>query len=135
MNIDRYRQRDMNRLRQTNMNRLRYIYLTLELVSVAVQKYMNQQKYFCCGNYPINTIRNVVGLYRDDGLMIIKSKSNRVNNKHHKDIEVFFKQYRLRREVESNIIEVNYLDVNLNIFTGEYKPYRKPGNFSTIHKH
>lgn len=67
--------------------------------------------------------------------MTVKSKSGRVNGKHHKNLESFFKQYRLKIKVESNLIAIDYLDMNLNRLEGKYKPYRKTWKHATVYKY
>lgn len=74
--------------------------------------------FFYGGSYH-NYNKDTLGLYRNYGVMIVMSKS--------KYFDSFFKQYKLKKEVESNLIAVDYLNECLNLFTGEYKPYRKPG--------
>ena len=65
-----------------------------------------------------------IGLYRDDGLAIIKNKSARLADKTIKELHKFF----LRLIAESNLHAVNFLDVIFDLSTGKYKPYRKPND-------
>jgi hypothetical protein len=69
-----------------------------------------------------------VGLYRDDGLAVLRKCSGSDADRMRKKIAVIFKSYGLRITVETNLKSVNFLDVNLNLNTGSYKPYRKPNN-------
>ena len=62
-----------------------------------------------------------IGLYRDDGLAIIKNKSVRLADKTRKELHKFF----LKLTAESNLQVVNFLDVTFHLSTGKYKPYRK----------
>ena len=57
-----------------------------------------------------------IGLYRDDGLAIIKNKSARLSA---------FEQFGLKITAESNLHVVNFLDVTFDLSIGKYKPYRK----------
>ena len=67
-----------------------------------------------------------IGLYRDDGLAIIKNKSARLADKTRKELHKAFEQFGLKITAESNLHVVNFLDVTFDLSTGKYKPYRKP---------
>ena len=67
------------------------------------------------------------GLYRDDGLGII-DESPRQTEMIKKDLCSIFRKYGLRITIEANKKVVNFLDVTLNITTGQHKPYNKPNN-------
>ena len=67
------------------------------------------------------------GLYRDDGLRISKA-SPRQTELIKKDLFSIFSKYGLKITVEANKKTVNFLDVTLNLSSGKYKAYTKPGN-------
>ena len=69
-----------------------------------------------------------VGLYRDDGLAIIKNRSARLADKTRKVLHKVFEQFGLKTTVESNLHVVNFLDVTFELATGKYKPCRKPND-------
>ena len=69
-----------------------------------------------------------IGLYRDDGLAIIKNKSVRLADKTRKELHKAFEQFGLKITAESNLHVVNFLDVTFDLSTGKYKPYRKPND-------
>ena len=69
-----------------------------------------------------------IGLYRDDGLAIIKNKSARLADKTRKKLHKAFKQFGLKITAESNLHVVNFLDVTFDLSPGKYKPYRKPND-------
>lgn len=71
-----------------------------------------------CGNF---------GLYRDDGLAVIKA-TPKDTEKIKKQLCKIFNKHGLRITVEANLKTVNYLDVTLKLNNGEYKPYCKPNN-------
>ena len=76
-----------------------------------------------------------IGLYRHDGLAIIKNRSA-PENKTRKELHKVFEQFGLKITAESNLHVVNFLDVTFDLATGKYKPYRKPNNDPLyIHKH
>ena len=68
------------------------------------------------------------GLYRDDGLgahkRIPKTKLERIK----KDIIKMFKDLGLSITIQTNLTEVNFLDVTLNLHKDEFWPYRKPNS-------
>ena len=45
-----------------------------------------------------------------------------------KEICKIFKENNLKITIEANHKTVNFLDVTMNLTTGEYKPYIKPNN-------
>ena len=71
---------------------------------------------------PIN-----VGLYRDDGLAVC-NLSGRQAELTKKKLCKIFKDNGLNITAEANKKDVNFLDINLNLDTGIYRPYMKPNN-------
>jgi hypothetical protein len=69
-----------------------------------------------------------IGLYRDDGLAIIKSKSGRLLNKTRKELHRIFEQFDLKITAEVNLNVVNVLDVTFDLSNAKHKPYRKPND-------
>ena len=68
-------------------------------------------------------------LYRDDGLGCFENISGPQTDRIRKDfINIFRKEFQLKIICESNLKIVNFLDVTLNLTTGKYKPFNKPGN-------
>ena len=53
-----------------------------------------------------------IGLYRDDGLAIIKNKSARLANKTRKELHNIFEQLGLKITAEANLHTVNFLEVS-----------------------
>ena len=70
---------------------------------------------------------NNFGLYRDDGLGVIKATAREIENIK-KDLCSIFNKYGLKITIEANKKIVNFLDVTLNLSTGKYQPYAKPNN-------
>ena len=69
-----------------------------------------------------------LGLYRDDGLAIIQSKSPRAAYKVRKKMHEIFKAQGLRITAEIHHQTVNFLDITLNLPDETYAPYTKPNN-------
>ena len=61
------------------------------------------------------------GLYRDDGLGVVKSKSEPETKKIKKNITKIFKENKSDIVIQRNMKIVNYLDVSLNLNNPKYK--------------
>ena len=82
----------------------------------------------------LNQIKNF-GLYRDDGLAVVKNMGGPQLEKVKKELQVFFKKFGLNLIIECNKTSVDYLDITLNLLDGTYKPYQEPENtLQYIHK-
>ena len=73
-----------------------------------------------------------VGLYRDDGLAVIKSTSDPILDKMRKNIIALFKEEGLTIKIDTSLIETNFLDVTFNLATGKFFPFRKGNNVNVI---
>jgi hypothetical protein len=71
-----------------------------------------------------------IGLYRDDGLAIIKSKSARLLDKTRKELHKIFEQFDLKITAEINLNVVNFLDVTFGLNNAKHKPYTKHNRHS-----
>ena len=75
------------------------------------------------------TIKNQhLGLCRDNGLAMINSKSGPIIKRIKKNIATIFQNNGLKITTESNLLRTDFLDIILNLITGKYWPYRKPGD-------
>lgn len=72
--------------------------------------------------------RATMGLYRDDGLAVLKSTTGGDAERMRKKIISVFKQNDLRVTIDVNLKSVNFLDVTFNLSTGRFMPYRKPND-------
>ena len=70
--------------------------------------------------------KNHIGLYRDDGLAILKNTSGPEAEKLKKKLQKLFKEKDLDIIIQCNLKITNYLDITLNLNYGSYRPYRKP---------
>ena len=70
--------------------------------------------------------KNHIGLYRDDGLAILKNTSGPAAEKLKKKFQKLLKEKDLDIIVQCNLKITNYLDITLNLNDGSYRPYRKP---------
>ena len=66
------------------------------------------------------------GIYRDDGLALLRNLNGQETDKVRKNIIRVFKDIGFSLEIETNLKEVDFLDVSLNLRNGTYRPYKKP---------
>ena len=71
---------------------------------------------------------NEFGLYRDDGLGIIRSKSPRSAENTAKYLIKLFKQNGFKITTETGLFQTDFLDVSFNILNSSYQPYNKPNS-------
>ena len=69
-----------------------------------------------------------VGLYREDGLAIVRKANGSKVGRLRKDIISLFKDEGLSITIDTNLIETDFLDVSFNLNTGKYFPFKKPNN-------
>ena len=75
--------------------------------------------------------KNDFGLYRDDGLGVLKNKSWPEAEKIKKEIQKLFKDNHLNITIKCNKYShqiVDYLDVTFNLSNSIYRPFCKPNN-------
>lgn len=85
------------------------------------------------GLYMLKKLTNIVnidsiGLYRDDGLAVVKNTNGPRMERIRKDIAKAFKDEELSITIETNLLATDFLDVSFDLPTGKYFPYRKPNN-------
>ena len=69
-----------------------------------------------------------VGLYRDDGLLLLKGTGGRQAELARQQLHETFKKFNLRITAEINYHTLNFLDVTFNLKEERYIPYCKPNN-------
>jgi hypothetical protein len=69
-----------------------------------------------------------MGLYRDDGLAVLRNKSGPQSERTKKAFQKVFSDNGLKIEILCNLKIVNYLDTTLNLNDGTYRPYKKPND-------
>ena len=72
--------------------------------------------------------RDKIGLYRDDGLAILKTTSGRLADRVQTDLIKIFNDQGLKITAEGNQKIVHFLDVTFDLTTFKYYPYRKPND-------
>ena len=69
-----------------------------------------------------------IGLYRDDGLAVIRDATGSTADRTRKTICQIFTNLGLKLTISAGMKTVDFLDVTLHLSTGKYQPYRKPNN-------
>ena len=69
-----------------------------------------------------------VGLYRDDGLAAVHNYSGPEMDRLRKQIIDLFKLHGFQITIDINLKTTDFLDVQLDLQTGEYYPYKKPND-------
>ena len=68
------------------------------------------------------------GLYRVDGLVILRNVNGQQIDRTRKNIIKIFKDVGFSIDIETNSKVVDFLDITFNLNNGIYKPYEKPNN-------
>lgn len=85
------------------------------------------------GIFMLSQISQVVnptdnGLYRDDGLAVMRNIGKPEIERRKKKIIQIFKSHKLKITIRANLQIVQYLDVELDLKSGQFRPYRKPNS-------
>ena len=85
------------------------------------------------GFYIQSNLENILpktnfGLYRDNGLILLRNLNGQQMDKKRKTIIKIFKDIGFSIDIQTNLKEVDFLDVTLNLQNGTYCPYEKPNN-------
>ena len=83
------------------------------------------------GSYILNQLSTVMrmellGLYLDDGLAIMKKMSGPEIERKRKQIIKIFQNHGLKITIKTNLTSVDFFDIHLNLRYNTYQPYRKP---------
>ena len=85
------------------------------------------------GCYILNQLSTVirkelVGLYRDDGLGIMKNMAAQEIERKRKQMIKIFKDCGSNITIKTNLTSVDFLDIRWNLRDNTYQPYRKPNS-------
>ena len=72
--------------------------------------------------------KELVGLYRDNGLGIMKKMARPEIEQKQKQIIKIFKDCGLNITIKTNLTSVDFHDIRLNLKDNTYQPYRKPNS-------
>ena len=65
-------------------------------------------------------------LYRDNGLLILPGANGQKTDKTRKNIIEIFKNIGFKIDIETNLKEVNFLNVTFNLVNETFRPYKNP---------
>ena len=69
------------------------------------------------------------GLYWDDGLILLRNLNGQQMDKKKKNYQIFkFKDTGFSINIQTNLKEVDFLVVTLNLQNSTHRPYKKPNN-------
>ena len=71
---------------------------------------------------------NNIGLYRDDGLAIIRKSFGPEMERTRKKVIAIFKTHGLKVTVDTNSFQKDFLDATFDLNSGKFWPYRKPND-------
>ena len=85
------------------------------------------------GLFILNKLSNIIptkdlGLYRDDGLAVLRNKSGPEMERTRKNIIKAFKEIQVNITAETNLFQTDFLDVTFNLKSNKFFPYRKPND-------
>ena len=69
-----------------------------------------------------------IGLYRDDGLGVLRKSPGSKADRIRKDIIKVFAELGLRITIQTNLKVADFLDLSLNLSTESFYPFRKPND-------
>ena len=104
-----------------------------DLFDVAMGAYDDAEICELVGTFLLENISQIcnegnIGLYWDDGLAVLRNKSDTELEIIKKKLQRLFKEYDLEIIAESNKKIVNYLEVTLNLKDGTFRPDHKSGD-------
>ena len=68
------------------------------------------------------------GLYRDDGLLLLRKMNGQKTDKIRKQVIKLFKDAGFLLEIKTKLKQIDFLDVTLNLNTGLHLSYKKPND-------
>ena len=68
------------------------------------------------------------GLYRDDGLVILRNVNGQQIDRTRKNLIKIFKDVGFSTDIETNSKVVDFLDITFNLSNDIYNPYKKPND-------
>ena len=82
------------------------------------------------GTFILPKLGNIIGkkntgLYRDDGLAVLRKMNARGKDKMRKIIIKMSKEVGFQLDIKSNLKKVEFFDITFNLITGLYTPYKK----------
>ena len=83
---------------------------------------------YALAHLPERFAASSTGLYRDDGLGVLRGKAGGEQERSKKILVKYFKSIGLRITVGAGLTSVNFLDLTLDLARNKYYPFRKPND-------
>ena len=85
------------------------------------------------GIYPLFLLANIIdknnsGLYRDDGLILLRNVNRQNMDRIRKNVIKIFKEVGFKIEIKTILKIADFLYVTFNLTNGTYRPYKKPND-------
>ena len=74
------------------------------------------------------------GLYQDRGLILLRKLNGQQMDKRRKTFSKIFKEIAFGIDIQTNLKQVDFLDVTVSLQNGTYWPYKKP-NYNLVNIH
>ena len=72
--------------------------------------------------------KDIMGLYKDDGLIILRKANKQQTDRVRKKIISIFKNINIKIETVTNLTEVDLLGVTFKLENNTYRPYKIPND-------
>ena len=69
-----------------------------------------------------------MGLYRDNGLIVLNKVTSQKTDKIRKKMMEVFKDNGFGIDIVTNLVEANFLHVTFTLRNGSYRPYKTPND-------
>ena len=104
------------------------------LFDVTMGSYDGAETCELVGTYILSKVKHLfngeVGLYRDDGLAVLRNMSPSQSEKVAKELASAIKKHSLKITISHGMKTVNFLDTTLDLQENIFRPYTKPNNTS-----
>ena len=110
-----------------------WIKQTGSLFDVTMGSYDGAEICELVGLFLLSKLSNIIhidniGLYRDDGLAIIRNASGPEMERTRKKVIAIFKTHGLKVTADTNLFQTDFLDATFDLNSGKFWPYRKPND-------
>ena len=114
--------------------------LNNQLFNVTMRSFDGDQVRELVGAQILSELSNIIknthmGLYKDDGQIIIRNTNGPKLDSYRKRISNALKLQGFKISINTNLKIVNFLDVTLNFKKSSFEPYKKRERYTYLHTH
>ena len=136
MDIDSHKIRTIKHCRKSLLFRNNVAWkkkTTTSCYNVTMESYDGAEVCELVGTFILSKLGSIIGkkntgLYRDDGLVVLRNMNAQGIDKIRKIIIKMFKDVGFQLEIKTNLRQVEFLDVTFSLITGLYTPYKTPND-------